>query len=75
MCVRGFMLQFRADAFNVLNHTQFSGVNSTLNFNASLHPTNLPYDAAGNLVNATGFGTINGARDPRIVQLVMRLQF
>jgi hypothetical protein len=69
------MLQFRADAFNVLNHTQFSGVNATLNFNSSRQPTNLPFDATGKLVNVNGFGTINGARDPRIVQLVMRLQF
>jgi hypothetical protein len=69
------MLQFRADAFNVLNHTQFSGVNSTLNFNTSRQPTNLPFDASGALVNKNGFGTINGARDPRIVQLVMRFQF
>jgi hypothetical protein len=27
-------IQFRVDAFNVFNHTIFTGVNSTLNFNA-----------------------------------------
>jgi hypothetical protein len=69
------MLQFRADAFNFLNHTQFNTLNTTLNFNAAGVPTNLPYDASGNLVNKTGFGTVATARDPRIVQLVMRLQF
>jgi hypothetical protein len=69
------MLQFRADAFNVLNHTQFSSVNSTLNFNSSRQPTNLPIDSTGKLANVTGFGSVNGARDPRIVQLVMRVQF
>jgi hypothetical protein len=25
--------------------------------------------------NINGFGTVNGARDPRILQLVVRLQF
>jgi hypothetical protein len=27
------------------------------------------------LVNANGFGTVNAARDPRIVQTVIRVQF
>jgi hypothetical protein len=36
-----------------------------------------PYDANGNFVpaNRNGFGTVNGARDPRIIQLVARLKF
>jgi len=29
--VKGATLQFRVDAFNALNHTQWSGVNSTIN--------------------------------------------
>jgi Carboxypeptidase regulatory-like domain/TonB-dependent Receptor Plug Domain len=70
-------LQVRVDAFNVFNHTQFSGVNTTLNVRSLTDPTptNLPFDAAGNLVNRNGFGTVNGARDPRILQLVARFQF
>ncbi len=70
-------VEVRLDAFNALNHTQYSGVNSTLNF-ASLTnptPTNLPYDAAGNLVNPNGFGTVNGVRLPRQLQLVTRFSF
>ncbi|MBA2524554.1 MAG: hypothetical protein H0V18_02050, partial [Pyrinomonadaceae bacterium] len=69
--------ELRVDAFNAFNHTQFSGVNSTLNVNnlIELRPTNLPFDAAGNLVNRNGFGTINGVRDPRILQMVARFQF
>ena len=42
-------IEIRADAFNALNHTQFTGVNNTANF-ASLTDhtiTNLPYNAAG----------------------------
>jgi hypothetical protein len=72
-------LEFRVDAFNALNHTQFSGVNSTLNVTSltNFTPTNLPYDANGNFIfaNRNGFGTVNGARDPRILQLVARLSF
>ncbi len=72
-------LELRVDAFNAFNHTQFSGVNSTLNVTSLTNytPTNLPFDANGNFIfaNRNGFGTINGARDPRILQLVARLSF
>jgi len=72
-------LEFRADAFNALNHTQFSGVNATANYSSltATTPSNLPYDAQGNFVfaNRNGFGTVNGARDPRIIQLALRLKF
>ncbi len=75
--VRRVRLELRVDAFNVFNHTQFNGVNNTLNVKslADPTPTNLPYDAAGSLVNAKGFGTVSGVRNPRILQLMARLQF
>ncbi|HEX7086047.1 MAG TPA: TonB-dependent receptor [Vicinamibacterales bacterium] len=69
--------EVRLDMFNALNHTQFTGVNSTVNF-ASLTDhtiTNLPYDSNGNLVRPNGFGTINGVAPPRTLQLVTRLTF
>lgn len=72
-------LELRLDAFNVLNHTQFSGVNSNLNFASltNLTPTNLPFDANGNFIfaNRNGFGTVSGVRDPRILQMVARFIF
>ena len=70
-------LEVRLDAFNALNHTQFTGVNNTVNFAGLNDPTitNLPYDANGNLVNINGFGTINGVAAPRTLQLVTRLTF
>jgi hypothetical protein len=69
--------EVRLDMFNALNHTQFTGVNATVNF-ASLTDktiTNLPYNASGQLVNQNGFGTINGVAPPRTLQLVLRLTF
>jgi hypothetical protein len=70
-------MEVRLDAFNALNHAQFTGVNATANF-ASLTDhtiTNLPYNAAGTLVNNNGFGSINGVAAPRTLQLVTRLTF
>jgi hypothetical protein len=72
-------LELRVDAFNALNHTQFSGVNSNLNITSLSNPapTNLPFDANGNFIfaNRNGFGTVNGVRDPRILQMVARFVF
>ena len=69
--------ELRLDAFNVLNTVQFSGINTTANFASagSTTITNLPYDAAGNLVNRNGFGSVSGVRNPRQIQLMMRFSF
>jgi hypothetical protein len=56
-------LQFRAEGYNAFNHTQFSGVNTSAQFNAQ-----------GAQVNAA-FGQLNGAANPRIVQLALRFNF
>jgi pullulanase/glycogen debranching enzyme len=67
----------RGEAFNVFNHTQFTGINSTLNFSGLTNPTytNLPYNSIGKLTNITGFGTVSGVASPRTMQLVMKVQF
>jgi Carboxypeptidase regulatory-like domain/TonB-dependent Receptor Plug Domain len=72
-----YHLQFRADAFNALNHTQFSGINSTVNYASltNLTPTNLYLKPDGTVNNINGFGTVSGARNPRIMQLMIRIQF
>jgi hypothetical protein len=69
--------EIRVDAFNALNHVQYSGINSTANFNSMSDPTiiNLPYNAAGTLVNQNGFGTVSSQRAPRQLQLVGRFSF
>lgn len=73
----GRKLEIRLDAFNALNHTQFLDINTTLAVRSLTDPTptNLPYDASGNLVNPTGFGAVTSVRPPRQVQLLARFQF
>ena len=56
-------VQFRAEAYNVLNTLQFRNVDRGARF-----------DAAGNQVNAN-FGKANSARNPRIIQLAFRFTF
>jgi hypothetical protein len=70
-------LEFRIDAFNAFNHTQFYTVNTTLAVRslADPTPTNLPYDASGKLVNPSGFGAVTAVRPPRNIQLQVRFVF
>jgi len=56
-------LQFRWEVYNLLNHTQFSAVDTTARF-----------DAAGAQVNAA-FGKATAARNPRIMQGSIRFSF
>jgi hypothetical protein len=58
-----FKLQFRAEAYNAFNHTQFSGVNTTASF-----------DPAGNQVSTT-FGQFTSTRTPRQIQFALSLKF
>jgi hypothetical protein len=55
--------QFRAEAYNAFNHTQWSGVDTTLTYNA----------AGVNTRQSTG--NITSARDPRIMQIALRIIF
>jgi len=70
-------MEVRLDAFNALNHTQFTGVNSNINFRSLADPTitNLPYNSSGQLTNINGFGAVNGVATARTLQLVTRLMF
>ena len=58
---RGSNLQFRAEFFNVWNHTQFIG-NSALN-------------GISRNLGASDFGKVTGAYDPRTIQLALKLSF
>ena len=82
-------LQFRMEAFNVLNMHQFSGYNLSTNVvngagqtgNAifsnftGLSVTNNVRPAGSTSVLGTYFGEYNGARDMRIIQLAVKLYF
>jgi hypothetical protein len=56
-------LQFRWELYNVFNHTQFAGLDTTARF-----------DPTGAQVN-TRFGQYISARNPRIMQLALRFYF
>jgi hypothetical protein len=72
-------VEIRIDAFNVLNHTQFFNVNSTLEvkgFDAAtgrIDPT--PTNLASERGNPTGFGGVQSVRPPRQLQLAARFEF
>ncbi len=55
--------QFRADAFNFFNHTQWNGAQTTY-----------PYASVGNYGNVP-FGQATGAREARILQVGLKLAF
>ena len=68
--------QFRVDAFNVWNHAQFSGVNATLNASTLTSAfSNIAVNSDGSINNKNGFGSVNGARDPRILMTMIRIRF
>ncbi len=58
---RGSSLQFRAEFFNVWNHTQFIG--------------NAIQGGISNNLGASNFGQVTSANDPRTIQLALKLYF
>lgn len=69
-----YRFQLRADAFNVYNHRNFTGLNTTLNYNAPGATVNTN-PASNTPSQYSGFGAISTASDPRIVQLIGRINF
>jgi hypothetical protein len=69
-------IQIRWDVFNVFNHTQFSGLNTSINF-AGVTSTTLsnPAFSSAGVLNKGGFGTVSGVRSPRVMQAVVRFVF
>jgi len=61
---RGSSLQFRAEFFNVWNHTQFIGNGVQGGISNSFNPT-----------SQSNFGQVTSANDPRIIQLALKLYF
>lgn len=67
-------LQLRLEMFNAFNHTQFSGFNAGVTFDQTGKITNLPTSLGGG-GGTYGFGALNGARNPRIIQLAAKIYF
>lgn len=70
----GRYLQLRLEMFNAWNHTQFTDFNRGVQFDAAGNITNLPTSRGGG-GGTYGFGAITGARDPRIIQLAVKIYF
>ena len=62
----GVNLEFRAELFNAFNHAQFGLPDGNINDTQGINPD------TGRL---TGFGTVNSANPPRIMQLSLKLLF
>jgi hypothetical protein len=71
-------LQLRLEAFNAFNHTQFAGLNTTINYTAygvnTQQSSNVPLNANGT-INTGAFGAVSGARGNRVVQLTAKFVF
>jgi hypothetical protein len=77
-------LQLRVEMFNAPNSAIITGRNTTINLSSPNDPvtaSNLPFDAAGNLITArslprgAGFGVANNYQAPRSVQAQIRFSF
>jgi hypothetical protein len=55
--------QLRGEFYNIWNHSQFNGYDTTARF-----------DPTGKQINAN-FGAVTGTRDPRKIQLSLRFMF
>jgi len=65
-----YKLQFRAEAFNILNHTNFVGA-----FAPAGQPAGASFGTASQNLSSANFGQVTGAYDPRIMQFAMKLFF
>jgi|RhiMethySRZTD1v2_1073278.scaffolds.fasta_scaffold00767_13 carboxypeptidase family protein len=80
----GRSMQFRFDIFNAFNQAAITGRNTTMQMPSPAQATtiqNLPFDAAGNLIDArsrprgAGFGVATAYQLPRTMQLQLRISF
>jgi hypothetical protein len=56
-------IQFRAEAYNAFNHTNFNAVDTTIQYNAA------------GVNTRTSASNVTSARDPRIMQFALRINF
>jgi hypothetical protein len=65
-----FRIQARAEAFNILNHTNYVGY-----FAPAGQPAGSSYGTLSQNLSSSNFGQITGAYDPRILQMALKLYF
>jgi hypothetical protein len=63
------VLIFRAEMYNIFNHTQFSGINTSVQFDYPLWKTGVLKQTNNQL------GRYTGVRDPRRMAMTLRLEF
>jgi len=73
-------LEFRAEAFNIFNHTQWNGVNNStcgLDFNSGTSECvfGVPASATTNEIPASNFLHPSGAHNPRIGEFALKFVF
>ena len=77
-------IQLRVDMFNAFNQAAITARNTTINLtnpNDPVTANNLPFDAAGNVIESrsrprgAGFGVATGYQNPRTVQAQIRFSF
>ena len=66
---REMNFQIRLDAFNVINHTNFTQPNSSLTVSTTTNST------VANFINSSSFGQITGTQPQRRLQLSGRFFF
>lgn len=59
------IIRIQAQAYNIFNHTEITGINTGISFNATTNQ----------VTNASALGYINGANNSRILAFTARLQF
>jgi hypothetical protein len=65
-----YSLQVRADAFNLLNHTNYVGA-----FAPAGQPAGASYGTLSTGLSSSNFGQVTGAYDPRIMQFALKFYF
>jgi hypothetical protein len=82
--VRSSSVQIRLDVFNLFNNSAVIARNTTMQMASPSAPnviTNLPFDAAGNVIDSrsrprgAGFGVATDYQNPRTMQLQIRFAF
>ena len=73
----GMSFELRLESFNVFNHAEFNSVNGSVTFanlTSGAGITNTPISSGGG-GGTYGFGSLNGTRQPRIVQIAAKFYF